>query len=169
MDCQFPQRKHIRLKGFNYHSDGAYYITICTHERQCLFGSVIGGKILLNPLGIITQEEWRNTLKCRTVLCPDGFIVMPNHVHLIVFLQQMSISTTHGQNESQKLVSLGSIIGQFKRQVSFRVRHYLEKSDFLVWQRGYYEHIIRSDRELTRIRRYMQENPLRWEIKQRAR
>jgi putative transposase len=179
-----PERHHrrsIRLSGWDYASAGAYFVTICTHERLCLFGEVVDGQMRLNPWGEIVQEEWFRSADIRReiVLHRDEFVVMPNHVHGIIWI------TDHGgrgdpsgrpyagrphtgryddRPRGPASGSIGAIIAQYKSIVTKRINALRNAPGVPVWQRNYYEHIIRDERELGRIREYILNNPARWEI-----
>ena len=137
-----PSRKQNRLSGYNYAENGAYFITICTKDKEKLLGSVSEGttflsaSVQLSPLGQLAEKY---LLKIAQL---DHDVIMPNHVHLILLLEQSS-------------VSVPQIIRSWKTLVS-------KEAGFSPWQRSYYDHIIRNQRDYDRIRRYMEENPARW-------
>ena len=92
-----PEKHHrhsVRLDGYDYAQDGAYFVTICTHRRICLFGDVIGDNVRLNDYGAIVQDEWLQTATIRPNIILDEFVIMPNHVHGIIILSGDSIGTT---------------------------------------------------------------------------
>lgn len=97
-DPEKHHRRSIRLKGYDYTQAGAYFVTICTHERECLFGEVINGQVRLSRWGEIVYEEWFRTAELRPYvrLYPDEFVVMPNHVHGIIWIVETTDSTTAG-------------------------------------------------------------------------
>ena len=87
-DLRKHHRRSIRLKGYDYTQAGAYFVTIVTHDRECLFGEVVDGQMRLNPFGEIVREEWFRTAVVRpyVMLAPDEFVVMPNHIHGIIWI-----------------------------------------------------------------------------------
>jgi putative transposase len=182
-DSQKHNRRSIRLKGYDYTQPGAYFVTLCTVQREEIFGEVVNGEMRLNPLGEIVREEWMKTAEIRSnvELHADEFVIMPNHVHGIVWIvESTSVGATRGSNESasagatqrvaptkgsRTLVpgSLGAILGQFKSITAKRINALRETSGVAVWQRNYYEHIIRNENELENIWDYIDTNPLRWQ------
>ena len=120
--------KSIRLKDWNYSSNGAYYITICTKNRECLFGNIIDEKMMLNNIGEIIKQCWYNLPNHYENCKLDEFVIMPDHVHGIII-----IDNDH-------------------------------KSFHFQWQRDYFEHIIRNEKELNIKRKYIINNPLEWEV-----
>jgi REP element-mobilizing transposase RayT len=148
-------RRSIRLKGYNYAQSGAYFVTICTWQRQCLFGEIINKKMHLNTYGEIIQCYWDSLLKHHDDLELDEFIIMPNHVHgIIILIDNPGCKKRHG---------LPEIIRGFKTFSARRINKIRRLSGVPVWQRGYYEHIIRNEKSLMAIREYIINNPLSWE------
>jgi REP element-mobilizing transposase RayT len=170
-----PNRHHrrsIRLPGYDYTRPGAYFITICTHERAHLFGAVVDGEMRLNEWGRIVRDEWFKTAQIRphVQLWDDEFVVMPNHIHGIIWIvddntdvratRRVAPTPPTGPDAG----SIGAIIGQFKSAVTKRINQWRGTPGAPVWQRNYYEHIIRDERALNAIRCYIGENPLRWHL-----
>ena len=164
----WPTRRSIRVQGHDYTSSSAYFVTICTADRTCLFGEIADDTPDLSEIGMIVDEEWRRSPQVRRNMALDAYVVMPNHLHGILFID----GATDGRRASHRLAptktgprnpagSLGAIIGQFKSAVTKRVS-LLADAPAVVWQRGYYEHIIRDDADLNRIRTYIANNPARW-------
>jgi putative transposase len=187
------QRKSIRLSEYDYSFPNWYYITICTHERRNLFGKINNGKMIRNKLGNVVEEEWMRTKEIRKNVDQDYYVIMPNHLHGIIIIEQSieknnfqspshtteNVGATRGvaPKEEDRAIqriaptketlipnSLGSIIGQFKSKVTKRLRELSGNSDLKIWQRNYYEHIIRNEIDLQNIRKYITLNPLKWEI-----
>lgn len=167
---KLPQRRSIRLKGYNYSQPGAYFLTVCTYRHTLLFGKVRNGQMALNELGTIVFDSWLSIAKMRSNLSLDHFVVMPNHLHGIILIdetEQMDMrleespysTKTPGKLSSD---SLGTIVGQFKGAVTKRAKTQSIPSASRIWQRNYYEHIIRDEDSLNRIRAYVVENPSRW-------
>ena len=143
-----PYRRSVRLKGYIYRG-AAFFITICAHESRCLFGCVENDHVLLSPLGQIVDREWLYSKVVRPDVLFDEYVIMPNHMHAVVYVPAI-------QNEpSTQRRSLASLVGGFKGAVTRAVHQ-------VVWQRGYYEHIVRNERQLDLIRTYICENPVRW-------
>jgi len=160
-------RRSIRLKGYDYTLPGAYFVTVCTHERACLFGAVADGEMQLNDAGRMAQGAW-NELSVRFPdVRLDTFVVMPNHVHGVIIVGAQFIApsdgfvtTTIDQGAINRAPTLGEIVRTFKAVSTRAIRH-TANSDF-AWQRNYYEHVIRDDESLNRIRQYIFDNPGRW-------
>jgi len=168
-----PQRHHrhsIRLQGYDYTQSGAYFVTICTHGRALLFGNVVGGEMRLNDAGRMVRDEWFKTAQLRpyVVLYEDEFVVMPNHIHGIVWIDNVGARRRRAPTMEQfgKPVpgSIPTIVRSFKSAVTRRINQWRGTPGARVWQRNYYEHIIRTERALNAIRRYIIENPLRWHL-----
>ena len=175
-------RKSIRIQGYDYAQDGAYFITICTHNRQCLFGDIKGvlqyaptAKMVLNPFGIVVRDAWQNTPVIRPGILLDEFVIMPNHVHGIIMIcrgvSQYAPTqyaptilppyppTTPFRSPSQ---TIGAIVRGFKSSTTKQINQIRETAGLPVWQRNYHEHIIRNEEELHRIREYIITNPQHW-------
>ena len=159
-----PKRKPSnRLPGYDYCQPGAYFITICTHKMHNLFGAVDENRVVLNALGKIVESEWYRTAKLRAniEIFGDEFKIMPNHFHGIVWILDVGAtgSVARSNTESIHPISLGIIIGQFKSQVTRRINQIRRKPGQPVWQRNYYDRIIRNIKELNDIRKYIENNP----------
>lgn len=186
------RRRSIRLKGYDYTQPGAYFVTICLQERTCLFGDVVDGKMALNVYGRVAHTLWERIPRHFPRVQSDAFVVMPNHVHGIIVIVGdtggrgeafpditcadergiglESVLATQGDAENASPLhvgpppgSLGAIVGNFKAVAARRINRVRKTPGVPVWQRNYYEHIIRNERELDAIRRYIEHNPARWE------
>jgi REP element-mobilizing transposase RayT len=171
----FPyDRESLRLPGYDYTSSGAYFVTFCTDHRASIFGKIKNGVMELNECGRMAMECWNELPKHFSNIRLDEFVVMPNHFHGIVWIVADSVGMTHASmphgnsygNNGPKSKSVGSIVGSFKSAVAKRIH----RNDACVistrgpiWQRNYYEHIIRDDVSLYQIRQYIADNPLDWE------
>ena len=170
-------RRSIRLKGYDYTSPGAYFVTLLVQGRECLFGSVFDDAVTLTPAGMIVSVCCQQLLvSTKTRL--DAWVVMPNHFHAIVVIQpgkgeasavsMLSAARVHSADVSPlhpigtQPGSLGAIIQNFKSISTRRINRLRHTPGLPVWQRNYYEHIIRDDAELMRVRQYIQDNPRRW-------
>ncbi len=164
-------RRSIRLKNYDYSYPGAYFITICTQHRKYLFGNVIDGKMQLNKFGKIVKAEWLETPIIRQNVELDMFVIMPNHLHGIIVIVDDTNVGAYSNTPLQKTNTfrspsrtLGAIIRGFKSAATKNINEYRWTPGIPVWQRNYYEHIIRSKGELSRIREYIHTNPLKWEF-----
>ncbi|RPH95216.1 hypothetical protein EHM69_05050 [candidate division KSB1 bacterium] len=158
-------RKSVRLKYFDYSRAGNYFITICTHERCPLFGQIENELVVLNKLGLLVKEEWLNIPVHFPHAALDEYVVMPNHLHGILYLNTedtASCVTTRsfGHVQSQ---TIPVIVRAFKSGVTRKARTLLSITQH-VWQPNYYEHVIRTERRLSQIRKYISENPLKWAL-----
>ena len=198
-------RRSIRLKGYNYIQEGAYYFTICCYQRRCLLGEIEDGIMHLNLFGATVKAVWENLPRHFPLMELDAFVVMPNHVHGIIFItdspgicnpnrnnnptpnfnsgcrgeafvpgcnntppksSSTNASPFPGCNDTSpprgtQSGSIGAIIQNFKSVATRRVNRITRNSGGL-WQRNYHEEIIRNEKALENIRRYILENPLSW-------
>ncbi len=168
-------RRSLRLKGYDYSAAGAYFITICTFQRQCLFGQVVEGEMQLNEFGQIVAEEWLHSKEIRQEIDFDEWVIMPNHLHGIVLIESIDPVGANGClpsspwcNDPHRLVppmrprSLASLIAGFKSATTTRINTLRDAAGTPIWQRNYYDHIIRNERSLQHIRHYTTNNPLTW-------
>lgn len=163
--ARLPNRQSIRLRDFDYAQNGAYFVTICTAQRLCLFGTISAGETQLSPVGQVVSSRWLDLPAHTNGLMLDAWVVMPNHLHGIVVLignTPARIDTGVGPRGPAQ-ASLGAVIGGFKSAVSRQVT--AERLTLVrpIWQRNYHERIVRNDRELDSLRRYIADNPTRWE------
>lgn len=174
-------RRSIRLKGYDYSSPGAYFITICTHQRQCLFGDIVDGEMRLNPLGQLVNACWQRLPFHFPNLTLDAFVVMPNHIHGILVLtdplrrgeasgrQRVTSYENHCPDASPLQPrgttpgSVGAMIQNFKSISAQRINRRCQPNTIKVWQRNYYEHIVRDETSLEHLRQYISNNPLSWQ------
>ena len=161
-------RRSLRLVGFDYTQVGAYFITVCSYEKKCIFGEIVDGEMRLNDLGLVVQEEWWKTAVIRQEVELDAFQIMPNHLHGIVVITSKS-DTTVGAHSPAPLRraprSLGAIVAGFKSAATKRVNEGRRTPGHPLWQCNYYEHVIRNEPDLDRIRRYIYytvTNPIKW-------
>ena len=168
-----PQKYHrrsIRYPRYDYTNPGAYFITICTNQRYCLFGDIVDRKMYENIYGATVRATWQRLPSYFKNLTLDVFVVMPNHIHGILCLEEplerMQIDDYPSYFDQKKGTYSGSIpaIIQNFKSISTRKINQLRGSKLpLVWQRNFYDHINRNDQSLNRIRQYILENPYRWE------
>ena len=173
-------RRSIRYKGYDYAQSGAYFVTVISAGRECLFGELVDGVMQLSPFGEIVREEWFRSAQIREeiVLSEHEFVVMPNHAHGIVWIiatddrnhgegvtgQSPLPHQTNTSPRGPRPKSLSSFIVGFKSSVTKRINAMRSSPGDPVWQRNYYERIIRNDDELRHIQSYIAENPLRWHL-----
>ena len=152
----WSRRKSLRLRNYDYTRPGAYFITICTHRRRCLFGRVAGGAMHSNAYGAIVSSCWRALPRHYLYVELDSFVVMPNHVHGIVFLTDVGVV--------ERRHDLSEVVRAFKSFSARRINERRDAKGTRLWQRGFYEHIIRHGDSLNGIRGYIETNPLRWHL-----
>ncbi len=171
------RRRSTRLSGYDYAQTGAYFVTICTHGRLPLFGEIIGDEMRLNEAGRIVWDCWQAIPDHHPHAETDAFIVMPNHIHGIIFIRDdapdriQGVGSGVGANNYSPLQpkrtqfrsptrTLGSIVRGFKVGVTkwFRANTGIS----VVWQRNYYEHVIRDETALHNVRQYTIHNPAKW-------
>ena len=157
---KLPNRKPTRLRNYDYSSEGAYFITICTHNRKYIFSDVVGSihestATKLNLNGIIT-ENYINRLNTRFALNIDKYVIMPNHIHMIVFIDERSIR----ESTLQKRSIISNAMGYLKMNVARDIH----KSGYTgnIWQRSFHDHIIRDKTDYIKIWDYIDTNPLKW-------
>ena len=162
-------RHSFRLQGYDYTQVGAYFITIVSHQRSSLFGKILDGELIPNTVGQIVQFTW-NALPAHfpgTGL--DAFIIMPNHIHGIVHITERRRQSVGAQHAAPlrpyvQPGSLGVIVRSFKAAVTKRINETRGTPKTPVWQRNYYEHVIRNEESLQRIREYILNNPAQWDL-----
>ncbi|MBI9050871.1 MAG: transposase [Anaerolineaceae bacterium] len=192
-------RRSIRLKGYDYSQPGAYFVTICTHGKECLFGNVVGGEMCLNEMGKIVETAWFDLPEHYANVESGSFCIMPNHVHAVIVLvggdtrvgvglrptptpdgihREIEPSSAVGggfkppptldgipaESESipPKRHPLSEIVRAFKTFSARRINELRNTTGTSLWQRDYYERIIRDEGEYIKIAQYIESNPLNW-------
>ena len=162
--------RSIRLRGYDYLETGAYFITICCDAKKCLFAKLVDGEMQLNEFGIIAYNEWAKLTEPFTNFELDVFQIMPNHIHGIIVLKIPGVG--EGFTPAPVTHTIGTIVGTYKSLVA-RACLKLYESGYLkagqtppkmgkLWQRNYYEHIIRHEQSYQTIVNYIIENPIKW-------
>lgn len=189
----YYNRRSSRLKGYDYAAAGAYFVTLVTQDRLCLFGDIVDGDMQLNVAGSMVFQEWNDIGTRSSSIEIDSFVVMPNHIHGIIVISDpigsapsdRSIShvgaplvgalapgvpSIAGSRATTRVApTLGDIVGAFKSLTTVGYVHGVKafgwpKFPGRLWQRNYYEHVIRKEDSMCRIRRYIRENPARWAL-----
>src|SRR5258706_4556210 len=160
-------RRSIRLRGYDYTTCGAYFVTTCIHRRECLLGTVLDGEMRLNDYGRAVEECWDAIPQHFAHVELDVSVVMPNHMHGIVVITAQSavdspVVSDHKRPNGPPKGALGTIVGAFKAASAKRINQLCDNVGASVWQRDYYKHIIRDAVALDRIRAYIEANPARW-------
>ncbi|MDO9301430.1 MAG: hypothetical protein Q7T89_08600 [Anaerolineales bacterium] len=170
-DPKKHRRKSIRLQGYDYSQEGAYFVTIVTYQRDCLFGEIVNEIMVLNDFGRIVDECWRAIPEHFPFVELGAYVIMPNHAHGIIVIHNIDgrgaamlrpyDGNTNPHKINVKPGSLGAIVRSFKSAVSYRINK--EHNATGIWQRNYYERIIRNEREMDNIWRYIESNPAQWD------
>jgi len=161
------RRRSIRLQGYDYSKLGAYFITICVQNRECLFGNVVGRTMVLADAGKIVADEWIKTSTIRGEIELGEWVVMPNHFHSILIITSRGTAQNSPKLEQfAKPIpgSIPTIVRSFKSGVTKRINELRQTPGQKLWQRNYWEHIIRNESEWSRVRQYIQSNPAQWEL-----
>lgn len=145
LDNNYFKRKNPRLKDYNYTLVGYYFITICTENKIHYFGEIVEEKMQLNEIGKLAYSNIENLEKIYNTIKIDKFIVMPNHIHMIIIIKK----------ETDLTVS--RIIKQYKEWITKTIKKF-------IWQKSYYDHIIRNEKDYYRIWKYIDENELKWSL-----
>jgi putative transposase len=199
-------RRSIRLSGYDYSQAGAYFVTICTKDRECLFGDIVNRKMVLNNAGRMAETVWNELPKFYPCVSTDGFQIMPNHIHGIIVIvrsdavpsagagpcacpadapsrgnvqswgdgqpqekgQPRGVAPTAVKSEVERALSLPDIVHRFKTMTTRRYVDGVKERGWprfpgKLWQRNYYEHIIRDENDMARIREYINNNPGQWD------
>jgi REP element-mobilizing transposase RayT len=165
-----PQRRSLRLKGYDYSQAGAYFVTVCAYVKECLFGEVIGGEMQMNELGRKVQEVWNDLPAHYPHVATGAFAVMPNHVHGVIVIGaridtdfvRAGLKRAGLKPAPTRRHGLPEIVRAFKTFSARRINEFRGISGVPVWQRNYYEHVIRNDADYNRIAEYIANNPQRW-------
>lgn len=195
-DPKIHHRRSIRLQGYDYSQNGAYFITLCTQDRKPIFGKIVGGEMQLSPFGIIVRDEWLKTAEMRKNIEMDEFVIMPNHIHGIIVIDDrgwvrlemngtadldgtgtldLSTGTVHRAPTAPAIEKFGkptsntipTIIRGYKAAVTkqintIQINAGIYNKPERIWQKNYYEHVIRNEVSLNKIREYIMSNPLNW-------
>ena len=159
-NLESAHRTSLRLRNYNYAQAGLYFVTVCCYERRTLFGRVVDGAMNLSVAGKIAREEWLRTSRLRSNVFLDEFVIMPNHMHGIINLADHDIGSVTGR--VQRAATIGDVVRGYKSAVTRQIKELHCGKDVRVWQRNYYEHIIRDDAAHSKICEYIQGNPQRW-------
>lgn len=195
-----PNRRSIRLPGYDYSQAGAYFVTICTQNRECLFGDIVNREMVLHSAGRMVETVWNELPKFYPHVSTDAFQIMPNHIHGIVVItrsdavssvgagpracpvvgqprengrsrdvgQPRGVAPTAAKSTIGHTLSLPDIVHRFKTMTTKRYADGVKQHGWpsfpgKLWQRNYYEHIIRDENDMARIREYITNNPAQWD------
>jgi putative transposase len=176
-DKELPNRKSIRLKEYDYARAGAYFVTICSWNKQCVFGTVEEDTVQLNELGRVVESCWQEIPEHFAKVELDEFIIMPNHIHGIIILNDQEdytcrdtihrVRESSGESKTESFgnptaSSIPTIIRTFKAAVTRESRRLRLFTSERLWQGGYFERIIRNENAMMKAREYIVNNPLEW-------
>jgi putative transposase len=160
------RRRSVRLPDFDYGQVGAYFVTLGVQDRKSLFGDVVNDAMRLNELGGIVADEWRRTATMRLNVALDEFVVMPNHFHALLAIESSRrgvLNTPSGKFHSPSQ-TIGAIVRGFKAATTKKINECRGRVGEVLWQRNFYEHVVRDEAELSRIREYIVNNPAQWAL-----
>ena len=177
-DPQLHHRRSIRLQGYDYTAAGAYFITICSHQREHIFGEVIDGEMKLSKFGLVAKQQWEKLPKRFPNVELSAFVMMPNHEHGIIQIVERRgtadiLNNKDGPSSRRALTerfqkpvrgSIPTMVRSYKSAVAYRINLMNGLTGSPVWQRNYYEHVIRNEKELELISKYIDYNPLNWQV-----
>ena len=168
-DPEIHHRRSIRLKGYDYSQDGGYFVTLCAKDKACLFGRIVDGEMRSNRVGDIVTNCWAWLGEQYDYIQLDRWVLMPNHFHGILRIDGAcrggSRTALTGESRQEIVIPkpLGRLIGAFKTVSTKQVNQLHQQSGRPLWQRSYYEHVIREEEELVEIRKYIANNPANWD------
>ncbi|MGD8306907.1 MAG: hypothetical protein PVF17_09650 [Ignavibacteria bacterium] len=162
------QRKSIRLKNYDYTNQAWYYVTICTFQNFHWFGSVKNKRVTFSEVGSIANDYWKVIPNHFNYCELDALVVMPNHIHGIIIINERRGVQLNARTDDKfsKISPLSGSLGVIIRTFKGAVKKWCNENGFpkFKWQRNYYEHIIRNEKDLYRIRKYISLNPIKWEL-----
>jgi putative transposase len=169
-----PSRRSVRHQGHNYAAPGAYFVTVCVQHRRCLFGEIADGEMHLNAAGQMVHSSWEQLPERWPCLILDAFVVMPNHFHGILWIEEDGFGLINsdgkvvGQDGHADAPTLGEVVGGWKSLTTHRYIQGVRGAGWLpfagrLWQRSFYDHIVRDEASFWTIQEYVATNPQRWE------
>ncbi len=179
LKIQNKKRRSIRIKGYDYSATGMYFITICTWNHLHLFGEIQNDRMIIDKYGKIAEKEWFKTGELRNNIKLHEYIIMPNHFHGIIEIVNCHSldcrgtarralkdfrASTKEQFGKPSSNTIPTIIRSFKGAVTKRIRELENNSGLNIWQKNYYEHIIRNEDSYLKISEYILTNPLKWRL-----
>ncbi len=173
---EIHHRRSIRLRGYDYSQCGAYFITICVQHRKCLFGKIVNGEMILNEYGKIVELCLNAISTHYQNVILDEYIIMPNHIHIIIIVgagsslpyTQINIGRENpaeiNTGRENPAPTIGNIVGYFKYMATKQINDVIKNGVQKIFQRNYYEHIIRNENEYNNIAQYIIDNPKNWSV-----
>lgn len=171
-DPEIHRRRSVRLRGYDYAAAGAYFVTICVQGRACLLGDIAAGVMQPSAAGRTVAEIWQSLPTRFQHLVLDECVAMPNHFHGLIGIHDVGAGSPRPDSPEQsggvtpplRKPTLGQIVGYFKYQTTKQIDIMRDNPGVPVWQRNYYERIVRDEDELARTRRYIADNPAQWQL-----
>jgi len=162
--AESTKRKRIRIKDCDYSQNGAYFVTICTADRDNLFGEIVGAncvRLTLSNIGFVAEKEISALSNTYDYVCVDKYVVMPNHIHMLIIItvpDELNRQNTYAElgGRTQFAPTISRIVKQYKGAITKKIGH-------SIWQKSYYDHIIRSEKDYRLIWRYIDENVTKWQ------
>jgi putative transposase len=176
-----PVRRSIRLPSYDYSQIGHYFITICAYEMRHVFGTFANGAVVLNVVGRISLDCWREIPEHFAHVEIDAFVIMPNHLHGILTIRRSHATSIRGSIEDghgcpvplqpslerfqrPSVGAIPTIIRSYKQTVTYLARQRLTRPSLAIWQSNYYERVLRDGKEFAEASRYIFENPMKWQV-----
>lgn len=165
----WPQRKSLRLKNYDYSQDGIYFVTFCSYKNQCFFWEIVDGEMVLNDYWKLVEGEILSTEQIRDEIFIDSYIVMPNHVHMLIEIRWvgtaglLSLQEKHDKWMAILKNTLSNSIQAIKSSATRSIRKQFNDYEFK-WQRSFYDVIIKNEEQLNQTRLYIEQNPLKWHL-----
>ncbi len=157
----YRDRKLQRLPGYDYTQDGKYFVTFCVKDKRCILGQVKNGFMELNKFGMIVYDCYLDLLNHYENCLPQDYIIMPNHVHCVIKIDNSKIKIPDNANDPFCRYGLSEMVRAWKSFSSKRINENYE--DYFKWQKSFYDHIIRNEKELYAIKKYIKNNPGKWD------
>ena len=163
-------RRSIRIKNYDYSQSGAYFITLCIQNRECVLGEIVDRNMHLSSVGENVFVQWTNLPQRFSGLELHVFVVMPNHFHAIISINPVGAPlaapccVSNKKGAASSAPTLGRILRAFKSISAVEGNRLLNRSNQSFWQRNYWEHVIRNEKELMTLRQYILSNPAQWEL-----
>ena len=168
-ESSLPDRRSVRLPEYDYAQAGAYFVSVCSAARECIFGQITDENMVPNAFGRIVEDEWLKTQSLRPGIVIDAYVVMPNHFHGILWIMDDPSGTARRAPTVERFAaptvrSLPTIIRAFKSSTTRSINRLRATLGGAFWQRGFHDRVIRNERELTAKREYILNNPLQWAL-----
>ncbi|MGH8050994.1 MAG: transposase [Arenimonas sp.] len=157
-DNKIHHRKSICLRHYDYSQAGGYFITVCTQDRECLFGDIVDDEMQLNDSGLIIKAIWQEIPSHCPQIELDAFVVMPNHFHGFFYISPSELGA------ASSAPTVGKIMRRFKSTSAIAVNKLLGRASQPLWQRNYWERVVRDEKELHAMQEYIGNNPLQWHL-----